>query len=172
MISHQRNIYGLRSRLAVRAGAWSEFEPARVGEAETGVAGRAFGEHGSEDASPLIEVVVDFGRGLVLTSSAFRPSRASRARVLDIYAVHRVQERAHMADMEVIVRRQDRKHCASITCMIRHYVARRAQVIEDHPHKCRVERAIGVIRPRTCWRVAHARLQMLTQQEPWHSDRS
>src|SRR5690242_19527835 len=57
---------GLRSRLAVRAGAWSEFEPARVGEAETGVAGCAFGEHGGEDASPLVEVVVDFGRGLVL----------------------------------------------------------------------------------------------------------
>ena len=39
-----------------------------------------------------------------------------------------------MVDMEVIVRRQDRKHCASITCMIRHYVARRAQVTEGHPH--------------------------------------
>ena len=37
-------------------------------------------------------------------------------------------------DMEVIVRRQDQEHCASITCMIRHYVARRAKVIEDHPH--------------------------------------
>ena len=36
------------------------------GEAETGIAGCAFGEHGGEDASPLIEVVVDFGRGLVL----------------------------------------------------------------------------------------------------------
>jgi hypothetical protein len=24
--------------------------------------------------------------------------------------------------------------CASITCMIRHYVARRAKVIFDHPH--------------------------------------
>jgi hypothetical protein len=31
-------------------------------------------------------------------------------------------------DMEVIVRRQDHPRCASITCMIRHYVARRAQV--------------------------------------------
>jgi len=39
-----------------------------------------------------------------------------------------------MFDMEVIVRRQDHPSCASITCMIRHYVARRAQVIEDHPH--------------------------------------
>jgi hypothetical protein len=36
--------------------------------------------------------------------------------------------------MEVIVRRQDHARCASITYMIRHYVARRAQVIEDHPH--------------------------------------
>src|SRR5215467_2745455 len=57
---------GLQSQLAVRAGAWTECELARVGEAETGVAGRAFGEHGGEDASPLVEVVVDFGRGLVL----------------------------------------------------------------------------------------------------------
>jgi hypothetical protein len=32
------------------------------------------------------------------------------------------------------VRRQDHACCASITCMIRHYVARRAKVIEDHPH--------------------------------------
>ena len=36
--------------------------------------------------------------------------------------------------MEVIVRHQDQGHCASITCMIRHYVARRAKVIFDHPH--------------------------------------
>jgi hypothetical protein len=33
---------------------------------ETGVARRALGEHGGQDAGPLIEVVVDFGRGLVL----------------------------------------------------------------------------------------------------------
>ena len=39
-----------------------------------------------------------------------------------------------MFDMEVIVRRQDQERCASITCMIRHYVARRAQVSEAHPH--------------------------------------
>src|SRR5207245_512801 len=39
-----------------------------------------------------------------------------------------------LVDMEVIVRRQDHPRYASITCMIRHYVARRAQVIEDHPH--------------------------------------
>jgi len=39
-----------------------------------------------------------------------------------------------MADMEVIVGRQDREHCASITCMIRHYVARRAQVNRRFTH--------------------------------------
>ena len=39
-----------------------------------------------------------------------------------------------MFDIEVIVRRQDQEHCASITCMIRYYVARRAEVIEDYPH--------------------------------------
>ena len=39
-----------------------------------------------------------------------------------------------MVDMQVIVRRQDQKLCASITCMIRHYVARKAKVIFDHPH--------------------------------------
>ena len=32
------------------------------------------------------------------------------------------------------MRLQNQGHCASITCMIRHYVARRAKVIEDHPH--------------------------------------
>src|SRR6185312_7516397 len=47
----------------------SECDPARVGEAETGVAGRAFGEHGGEDAGALVEVVVDFGRGLVLAGA-------------------------------------------------------------------------------------------------------
>jgi hypothetical protein len=39
-----------------------------------------------------------------------------------------------MVDMQVIVRLQNQVHCASITCMIRHYVARRAKVIFDHPH--------------------------------------
>jgi hypothetical protein len=39
-----------------------------------------------------------------------------------------------LLDMEVIVRRQDHARCASITCMIKHYVARRAKAIEDHPH--------------------------------------
>jgi hypothetical protein len=46
----------------------------------------------------------------------------------------RPRSRPLMFDMEVIVRRQNQEHCASITCMIRHYVARRAKVIEDHPH--------------------------------------
>ena len=45
-----------------------------------------------------------------------------------------VGRRPTLFDMEVIVRRQDQEHCASITCMIRHYVARRAQVTEGHPH--------------------------------------
>jgi hypothetical protein len=52
--------------VSFRAGAWSACEPARVGEAETGVTWRPFGEHGREDARPLVEVVVDFGGGLVL----------------------------------------------------------------------------------------------------------
>jgi hypothetical protein len=43
-------------------------------------------------------------------------------------------ERTDLVDMQVIVRRQNQKLCASITCMIRHYVARRAKVIFDHPH--------------------------------------
>jgi hypothetical protein len=38
-----------------------------------------------------------------------------------------------MLDMEVIVRRQNQERCGSITCMIRHYVARRAQVTEGQP---------------------------------------
>jgi hypothetical protein len=48
------------------------------------------------------------------------------------------QERSHMVDMQVIVRREDQKLCASITCMIRHYVARRAKVIFDHPHNAAI----------------------------------
>jgi hypothetical protein len=47
-----------------------------------------------------------------------------------------------MFDMEVIVGRQNQEPCASITCMIRHYVARRAKVIEDHPHNA-ASRAFG-----------------------------
>jgi hypothetical protein len=35
---------------------------------------------------------------------------------------------------KVIVRSQDQEHCASISRMIRHYVARRAQLTEGHPH--------------------------------------
>ncbi len=45
------------------------------------------------------------------------------------------------------MRRQDREHCASITCMIRHYVARRAKVIEDHPHNA--EKRMGSVRQPT-----------------------
>jgi hypothetical protein len=41
------------------------------------------------------------------------------------------------------VRRQGPERRASITCMIRHYVARRAQVTEGHPHNA----AVRVI----CW---------------------
>ena len=44
---------------------------------------------------------------------------------------------------EVIVRRQDREHCASITRMIRHYVARRAQVTEGHPHNAAYSARVG-----------------------------
>jgi hypothetical protein len=51
-----------------------------------------------------------------------------------------------MADMQVIVRRQDQMRCASITGMIRHYVARRAKVISDHPHNAD-ERALSPLLP-------------------------
>jgi len=54
-----------------------------------------------------------------------------------------------MVDMEVIVRRQDRDYCASITCMIRHYVARRAEVIEDHPHNA-ADRAMRIAESARC----------------------
>ena len=50
-----------------------------------------------------------------------------------------------MFDMQVIVRRQDQEHCASITRMIRHYVARRAQVSEAHPHNA-ADRAAGFVK--------------------------
>jgi hypothetical protein len=49
-----------------------------------------------------------------------------------------------MLDMEVIVRRQDQHHCASITCMIRHYLARRAQVTEGHPHNAELRMLLSV----------------------------
>jgi len=55
-----------------------------------------------------------------------------------------------MFDMEVIVRHQNQEHCSSITCMIRHYVARRPQVTEGHPHNaagramtCVIRRCLG-----------------------------
>jgi hypothetical protein len=63
-----------------------------------------------------------------------------------------------MVDMEVIVRRQDQTHCASITCMIRHYVARRAKVIFDHPHnaasRARSLSAVAAVLGRFCSELA------------------
>jgi hypothetical protein len=49
-----------------------------------------------------------------------------------------------VSDMEVIVRHQGRERFASITCMIRHYVARRAQVTEGHPHNADVRAGFGL----------------------------
>jgi hypothetical protein len=42
------------------------------------------------------------------------------------------------------VRRQDQEHCASITSMIRHYVARRAQVTEGHPHNAELSASLAL----------------------------
>jgi hypothetical protein len=79
----------LRSRLAVHAGAWSECEPARVGEAETGVARRAFGEHGGEEAGPLIEVVgqddLDYDYDAELSGGMYATEAESREQVSDFY---------------------------------------------------------------------------------------
>jgi hypothetical protein len=72
-----------------------------------------------------------------------------------------------MLDMEVIVRRQDQEHCASITCMIRHYVARRAQVIEDHPHNAAMRYVrrqsvdLSASRGRTCLAVRALRTALV-----------
>ena len=60
-------------------------------------------------------------------------------------AAVRPMQRTDLFDMEVIVRGQDHPHCASITCMIRHYVARRAQVIEDHPHNAAIRAQMSQI---------------------------
>jgi hypothetical protein len=60
--------------------------------------------------------------------------RADSGEVVFLCTVGAPRELPLLFDMEVIVRRQDQERCASITCMIRHYVARRAKVIEDHPH--------------------------------------
>jgi hypothetical protein len=49
----------------------------------------------------------------------------------------------HCLICEVIVRRQDQEHCASITRMIRHYVARRAQVTEGHPDNAEKRLCVG-----------------------------
>jgi hypothetical protein len=59
------------------------------------------------------------------------PAYLSRRRLREHCAISQCSV---MFDMEVIVRRQVREHYASVTCMIRHYVARRAKVIEDHTH--------------------------------------
>jgi hypothetical protein len=48
-----------------------------------------------------------------------------------------------LVDMEAIVRRQDQERCASITSMIRHYVARRAQVTEGHPHNAEMSALVN-----------------------------
>jgi hypothetical protein len=66
-----------------------------------------------------------------------RPGRAATRQLGDLRTLPSaiwLADFTVMFDMEVIVRRQNQEHCASITCMIRHYVARRAKVIEDHPH--------------------------------------
>jgi hypothetical protein len=62
------------------------------------------------------------------------PQNTAEASTKDILRPMASGDRPIMVDMEVIVRRQNQEHCASITCMIRHYVARRAKAIEDHPH--------------------------------------
>jgi hypothetical protein len=84
----------------------------------------------------------------VLAGGQDRHPRRARTDVLlrsaDPHAMLKIASllprRPHLLDMEVIVRHQDLKHCASITCMIRHYVARRAKVIEDHPHNAEMSR--------------------------------
>jgi len=59
----------LAGLVAACAGAWGQCELAWVGEAEACEARCASGENGSEDAGPLVKVVVDFGRGLVLAGA-------------------------------------------------------------------------------------------------------
>jgi hypothetical protein len=73
----------------------------------------------------------DMGGNLVAEVAVGTPIRVVDAQ---LRADPPADQRPDLVDMEVIVRRQDRVHCASITSMIRHYVARRAEVIEDHPH--------------------------------------
>ena len=63
-----------------------------------------------------------------------RPCSGMGLRARRAFHAASIGGRPVMVDMEVIVRRQDQEHSASITCMIRHYVARRAKVIFDHPH--------------------------------------
>ena len=91
--------------------------------------GWVFAQHGAEDIDERLPeagpVAARPGR-LDAHRSASRTGRSVRR--------HAQARRPTLLDMEVIVRRQDQDHCASITYMIRHYVARRAQVTEGHPH--------------------------------------
>lgn len=69
---------------------------------------------------------------------------------------------------EVIVRRQDQEQCASITRMIRHYVARRAQVTEGHPHNAELSALRGRILMRwmACSLMIYATPDMLMRRLP------
>ena len=71
------------------------------------------------------------------------------------------------------MRRQDHPRCASITCMIRHYVARRAQVTEGHPHNAAYGASAPARRsrpPRAPWssfgRALPGPQSQLIRQEP------
>ena len=77
----------------------------------------------------------------------------------------RPRHRTVLFDTEVIVRRQDHPRCASITYMIRHYVARRARVIEDHPHNAAYS-AAGL--PRTPRRAPLGRQHYAAAALPAH----
>ncbi len=65
---------------------------------------------------------------------------------------------ACLLGMQVIARLQGQKLRASITCMIRHYVARRANVISDHPHKAD-DRTLAMPAARRLWLVMIAAWQ-------------
>jgi hypothetical protein len=58
------------------------------------------------------------------------------------------RKRPLVFDMEVIARLQNSGLCASITCMIRHYVARRAKVIFDHPPNAEERMLLASLTPR------------------------
>jgi hypothetical protein len=69
----------------------------------------------------------------------------------------------------VIVRRQDQEHCASITCMIRHYVARRAQVSEAHPHNADVSAQQVTTGLLSAERAARCAIRGRRTQQRFHS---